>query len=146
MRTIIERHQRLMKIKEQYEEAILDFARDQLAIEQKVLKDLKLTDDWHYRDRLHYDFLRVNGDNGSTVVELWETGRCGDSDTYLSEFYVSGHMINGDAEQYEQSFRAMLKQRAEEVEQARQKANEKKREQLRNDMTRIANELAKLGG
>lgn len=146
MRTVIEKYKRVAAIQNQYAEKIIALAERQLSIDQKLIREFGLDDNrtYEYRDILSYDFLRMSTD-GDGIVELWESGRCGDSDSCLSSINVDQLIVAGNFEGYEQRMRAILKAKAESMLGARQKEAQRKREQLQNELVRINTELNKLG-
>lgn len=112
MRTIIEKYQRLEQIMEQYSEQIKELGSKQLEIYAKVIREFKLESDYMYREYLHYDWLEV-GEGG--CVELWEHGRCGDSDSYSVAINVDPLIIKEDFAGYEQQLRKQLEAKAAQV-------------------------------
>lgn len=143
-RNVIEKFQHLAQIQQVYGEQIKALAETQLEIDQKILKEFELDRDWEYRDLIEYDFLKISND-GDGSVDLWEYGRCGDSDSCLTSISVHPLIISGNLEGYEQVRRNSLMSKANERVQAKQQENDKRRERLEKELTRITTELANIG-
>lgn len=101
---------------ESAKEALMPYAKLQAELTKKVIKDLGMDKDYSYRPYFRYDWIELEigghyvGTSDIPVItcQLWERGRCGDSDSIEGGFDLSPHILNDNPEMFEAELRAKL--------------------------------------
>lgn len=141
MRNVIQKMQRLNQIRDVYAEQIKQLAKIQLGVHQKIIKEFKLDNGYDERNILRYDYLEIDSDGN---IQLWERGRCGDSDEHLTTIYIDEHIVKNDLDGYEKSLRTKYARQAEQAEIAAKKQKDAQREKLKKEIVRLSEELGKI--
>jgi hypothetical protein len=132
---------------DQAKEALKPLAKQQIEITKKVVTELGMKEHYDYRPMFYYDWIEFEvggyyeGVSDTPVIEcqLWNRGRCGDSDSVEGSFKLSQHIIDGRPEAYEDELRAKLGDAAATTRQA-------EREQKQRQIAELQAQLDKLQG
>ena len=97
-------------------DALGPYAERQATITKNVLTEYNLRDSFRYRAFFRYDWIEFtvggyyhgSSDVPAVECELWERGRCGDSDSEVGTFALNQHIINGEPEKFEAELRAEI--------------------------------------
>jgi hypothetical protein len=126
-------------------EALMPLAKQQIEITKRVASECNMKDIYPYRSFFRYywieleidDYYEGTSDTPVIVCNLWQRGRCGDSDSIEGSFKLSPHIINGEPEKFETELRAKLE--SEGQKKARQEREQKERQiaQLQADLTKL---------
>ena len=125
---------------EEATDILMPCAKQQAEIIKKVLTELGLSSEYKYRNLMYYDWIELEVEYTDTIMyQLWERGRCGDSDQRLGSYRLSQHIIDGHPEKFEAEIRAQYE--AESKKKLQSDAEEKQRK-----IAQLQNELMKLQG
>lgn len=125
--------------------ALMPYAKQQIELTKKIVIELGMKDHHDYRPFFRYDWIELEvggyyeGDSDVPVIncQLWQRGRCGDSDSMEGEFKLSQHILDGQPERFEDELRAKLGDAAA-------KKRQQEREQKQRQIEELQAQLAKL--
>ena len=126
-------------------EALKPLAKQQIDITKKVANELGMKEHYDFRAMMYYDWMELevggyyegNSDTPVINVNLWERGRCGDSDSIEGSFKLSQHIIDGQPEKFEDELRAKLGDAAAKKRQAEREQKQREIEALQKDLERL---------
>ncbi len=123
-------------------------AKQQLELMRKILKELKLTEEYKHRGIMRAGWVELDVESyyweedthpPKIFVTMWERGYCGDPDSECGGYTMSQHLIDGKPELFEEEYRKQLMAEADKA------AKERELQRLK-QIQRLENELKGLKG
>ncbi len=140
--TLIQNYQRLTsrynRVRSRYEEQIKKLGLKQIELENEIVKEMGIKNDWGYDAICRFDELRINDDGD---VECWTYGRCGDSDECTRTFSIDPLIIDGKYDEFKQKCRDKHAAEQKKREDKKLKEKQQRREQLEQELAKLNKEV-----